>query len=649
MKLMTQPQTAKEVFAMRRRGEFRDALDAARELHKAHPGDAMNVKALGWCLISMAWEEKRAGRPVDHLVEEMRALAIPPDDGLLRDKLDKAMALADPVSKALEDMFKISRSGDHRQAIRLGLAILNEHPGHPRAAEQTAWEVWHILLAELRSDHPDSGAIRRLLHTYRSISEHRRGSVHSRILETAARVACAKPCPFPSFVRFFHWWDPVHLQPEDFNPNEKDGHRYPSTAERIIQALGKTAEYVQDDDGPALETAAGFIEKHMNRYPPEDAFPARKWFPLYLVRTLLAIGNRDKALQYLIPLVRQQGSEFWAWHFLAQCFDRNHPNRLACLCRSVRCRVKGEAFLLNVRVDLAEALVEAGHPNEARHELDRAVATRTENGWHIPPREKEMMQAAWYVDATPVDGSNRYGEWSEPAESLLFSDLPAIDSVIVKTVMVGDPARPHIILAGTFRRGSLSTSLVPARRFPGWNDASPGTPVFVRGEWQDARFMVRSIEKREGRSWDAVPLTHAIVTDRCDDNKSLRIMLSTGESFRVFHDRFPKVEGWLPGQPAQCRVLVDNQGRWWIEDIEPDTVVRTADHWGCYEGPFRPRNKDLGGGGHAGNAFIPEELATEFAEGDPIHGLALRIRERNSMRSWLRAITASRHDQKKPE
>jgi predicted Zn-dependent protease len=325
---------------MLREGRIADALPAARKLYADEPGNVWNLRALVRALCKSIGESNESAEQQKLAVELGALPALPPgdDDAKLTEYRERSLQRADPLSQRLWAIRDASKNGAHEDALRQLRQIHREHPQRTDVDESLAWELWFGIVEALKSEEPDKGCIRNLLLEYRSLRVTKPSVIHSRILDVAARAA--HDDAFPTFCGFLQWWDPANLRDEDFQANPgNDGKSFPSVVEHAIQGLGKA---LKSEANPELIRLAGaFIEQHYQRYPEQE-----KWFPYYLARAWIKNARTDDAKMLLMPVVRRNQNQPWAWRQLAACFQETEPDCVACLCRALLCPGQEAQFLV---------------------------------------------------------------------------------------------------------------------------------------------------------------------------------------------------------------------------------------------------------------------------------------------------------------
>ncbi len=622
---------ATDIFEMLRQGRINEALPAARKMYAEEPDNVWNHRALTQTLCKAIWESSDP-TVMQELAGELSALPVLPEgpgDARLMDYRDRSIKRADPLSQTLYEIRELSKTGSHDEALRQLTELRREHPLRTEIDEAMAWELWHSAAARLKDGNPDKRQIRNLFVEYARLNNSKPSVVHSRMLEIAARAA--HDDLFPTFCGFLKWWDQVNLRKEDFLQNPgNDGTAFPSVVERTIQGLGKTVK--KESRADLIGIARDFIAAHYERYPEQE------WFPYYMAIALIRSGASDEAKVLLLPTVRKKQSESWAWHHLAECFTFGDPARLSCLCKAILCGAREPQHLLPIRTDLAIELVAAGHPDEARHEIECIVKLRMEHGWPIRDELLEITQSSWYQKANAVDGTKQYRIWSDKVAEVLTEGLPWYNAVIgAKNVTIGEHRDKFAIIDVRQDSGRIVSMPVKMRLFADLISLSLGCPVAVQLDSQQEIPMILGIRQREGCPWDIVEKIAALVVRVNLERGITTLITAGGEEVFCYHNEVPTAETFVPGTLVHCAVVKDSK-RTRIRHLETHHDEVQSAFWKKFSGPFRPRER---GGGHVGDVFVHERIANDVVAGSKLCGMAIRLTDHNTKRSWLEAVTAT--------
>lgn len=623
--------TSKEIFALRREGKIDEALPLARSLYAEKPDDEWNLRALAWCLISAFYEEKHV-EAQRALSDELEGLPKLEADELLVASRRKIADRIDPLHQAIYAAKTLSRTGDHHSAYKELSRLRREHGSSLDLDTSLAWEIFRLLNEELKAEHPRTEMISAWLLEYAKLDVAKPSDIHSRILDVAARAASKEV--FPRFCGFFAWWGSSKLQEIDFNQDKApDGGFFPSTVEKVISALGKTLKGEVCEE--RIQHAASFIQQHYKKYPDQD------FFPYYLALAHIKLGNRENALPILLPVVRSKINEFWAWSHLADCFEPQDPRYLSCLCRAVSCRVPSPEFLLNVRLDLAEAFHHIGRDVEGGFELQEVLKIKEQHGWALKERERELSNAAWYKTLRGKVYPADYAMEGRGAEHVLVQDLPQVAAVLaeVKIKFGKKQSLRHMVDVQARADKIISVPVLP-NLFPRDMQLQPGTPLAVRIDSNRERLRILDVTLREGSSWDILPILRGVLSD-INPNKHLSVIqLEDGSIALCYYDKFPEACQIPVGTFLDCRFSHDSKGRAHLRAFTPSKNREDSPYWKFFSGAFRPRGLDRGGGGHVGHVFIPGQLVKFQKTPKQLEVLAVKQSGDTPQDTWWKAITA---------
>jgi len=605
-----QGKSSKDVFSLRKSGKLNEAIDLARGLFKADSTDEWIIRSYAWTLISLIWEHKEAPE-VSKLVEELRELPTIEDE-LLASKRKTALNIADPVSREISTIIQLSKAGDHAKALSSVRSLRTQKGSHPEIDKTYAWELWHASRGEMYGDgDTDIGRLQELFHEYGHLKIEKPSDIHSRMLDLAARAASKDA--FDSFAGFLRWWDPQNIRSEDYSrPAKQEGGHYDSTVEHVIKALGHVAK--KENDRQNLELAAKFISDHFER------FPDMEWFPYYLSIIWIRIDRQAEAIELLLPIVRKKSSEFWAWHHLADCFEKNDPQHLACLCRSVQCSVKEDVFLSNVHLDLADALVIKGHRDVAKYHIEIVKHIREANEWSIKGRLEEMVNYSWMENTEAKAEQELISSLAATADAILIGNLPKYKAVIgVTKKILGKKGNEFAIVDYLSSDDSIRSTLVLRKKFPIICDLKKGSPLEIILDEGSDKPMVVDIASRDAELFDILPALNAVVSHVNKDKGTIVAKLQDKNKAFIYFDEMDDPNLLSEGMFINCRLARDKD-RFRVRDFKvvsrlPDSLV-----WREFKGAYREREQ---GGGHVDGIFLPQYLTKEINDGDYVIGLAV--------------------------
>jgi hypothetical protein len=618
-----QGKSSKDVFGLRKAGKLNEAIVLARGLFKVDSTDEWIIRAYAWTLISLIWEHKD-NPEVSKLVKELRELpAI--EDELLKPSIKKALSVADPVSREISMIIQASKAGDHTKALASVRSLRTQKGSQPEIDKTFAWELWHACRNEMYGDgDPNSEKLHGYFIEYGHLEIEKPSDIHSRMLDLAARAASKDA--LDSFFGFLKWWDPQNIRHEDFSrPAKQDGGHYDSLVEHVIKALGHIAK--KENNREYLELAADFISNHYLR------FPDMEWFPYYLSIIWNRIDRQEEATELLLPIVRKKSSEFWAWHHLADCFNENDPQRLACLCRAVGCPVKEDAFLSNVHLDLAIELINAGHKDVAKHHIEIVKRIREDKGWSIQGRLEEMLNYSWMKDEEAKSDTTLISSLAVTADTILIADLPTYKAVVgVPKKILGKKGNEFTIVDYLTDQDSLNSTLVLRKKFPLVSGLIKGSPLEITLDDDGERPMVVGVSERDSDLFDIFTRINGIVSNINQQKSTIVVKLQDKNKAFLYFDEMDDPSILKEGLFVNCCVAND-QGRKRIRHFNVVNDLPDSDAWKRFEGTFKAREQ---GGGHVDGIFITPQLSSGCSDGQHLIGLA--VSKQGDRDDWWSAL-----------
>jgi hypothetical protein len=229
-----------------------------------------------------------------------------------------------------------------------------------------------------------------------------------------------------NYLNFADWWDFEHFRPEDYLKEEFNDKKIMAIAEQAYIAYSKKLLEGEAQDAygqnrnfdieritaflPKLET---IIEKH-----PEYQYP-----PYFKAKLLLTLGNDENVLSAFLPFAKQKRNDFWVWELMAEIFPHDKEIQFACYCKALSLKTP-EDFLVKIRQTFAELLIERKMFNEAKTEIQKAIATRENHGWRLPNQIANWLDQEWFKSALPnKENRELYNTFSKKAEEILFLDI----------------------------------------------------------------------------------------------------------------------------------------------------------------------------------------------------------------------------------
>ena len=239
---------------------------------------------------------------------------------------------------------------------------------------------------------------------------------YSVLLDAAIRVKEKMEKGWTGFYDFMLWWGFDSFSLDDYKKVESSsGHKTPSLAERAHTACYHSLLMQLERKQCHLDRIKDFVA-HL-----DSLIAGRKAFPdtaLHKARLLLAIGEKERALNAARLFARFKQADFRTWDVIGDCMD-DPVLRLACYCRALKCR-SNPGFTVNIRLKAADLMGNLGLYPNARHEADMVKAIYDSSGWKVKGILKKIMDSDWFDDTIPADNNESlYSFYFPYAEQIL--------------------------------------------------------------------------------------------------------------------------------------------------------------------------------------------------------------------------------------
>ncbi|MDH0690462.1 hypothetical protein N5D09_20425 [Stutzerimonas stutzeri] len=510
----------KEVFAKRREGAIDEAFKMALELMAAPQVDDWDRKAFAWCLVDLIKRDVKGGdlENLPHYRSQLESLAVDPGDDVLSKGVRHALSLCNPFGQQISEAKGLSKSGQHAQAAAIYRKVWMNGAADQEIQTSFGWELYQHTKALMAGENFSVGEVKRNLSDYLKLEIEKPSSLHSRILQLAAKLAGQDKLKMLAFSRH---WNLQHLREEDYDRyRAEDGREFPSLAEKVIQQAGKDAAATDDADGQVYMLP--FFDSAIGR------FPDNVFLKLNKAKLLLALGRHEEALAFGIAVTKAKSNDYWAWGLLGDIVSQKDPDAaLGCYCKALTCPAE-DKFTGKIRLAVAERMLEASDHAAAKHEVEAIVRAKEQEGYKIPEAVASIAAQDWFA-GVQAKASNRDYYWlhAKSAEALLFNDLPWIDACLGETFVVpGRENKPK-------RKAFLKTGSIPAEvSIPESKVArmslAAGDAVRIKGEFDEQqRFNLFVLERRPGATaWDVAPELLGVVNQVNEGKQVIRYIVS---------------------------------------------------------------------------------------------------------------------------
>ena len=189
--------TSKEVTALRKAGKLEDAYKLSLELISSATADDWDRAAYAWCLISLVKHAAVDGNQqrLKGYLTELQGFEVPPDNNLLAEHREKALALGQTDRRAALEARELSKKGHHADAARIYADLHAQGELQTEDKRSWGWELYRLAKAELQTNDADkvgsssAQRIKRNLNDYLQLGLKGPDLLHSLMLQLALRLA----------------------------------------------------------------------------------------------------------------------------------------------------------------------------------------------------------------------------------------------------------------------------------------------------------------------------------------------------------------------------------------------------------------------------------------------------------------------------
>lgn len=623
----------KEIFRLRREEHTEEALLLARAYYEQNPGDPWAVKALGWVLYDMMKKaiDSDNQSDIDYYAQELKGLEIDPEDELLYNGIARLLGKQLPQNRDLAEAASLSFEGKQEDALKIFRQIRKDFSQTDTNFHNTyGWSLYKYLTGLIKNQAADKNTYQQLIDEYFGLTPETPSLLHSMMLTVALNHFKDNA---PTLLQWQHQFKEEKLRAEDFLPYEKDGKKYPSLAEKAVQAMAKAM--LAEGKPERINQFLLELNKAIGRYPDNI------WLYYFKTKLLIKSGQKKLAKEFMIPVVRSKQTEYWAWALLADIVaDESIDKAIACYCKALMCRTE-EKYLINTRLSFGLLLHRAGFDNEARTEIAKSVQTRSESGYYIPANITGIIKEEWYQNAEPnPDNKAFYRANSSAAFAIVFGELPHYKGNFVSIFTRDDDPkkqlRARLLIAET--DDNLVTLSVRVSLFPVLKHLKPGDAILVQTD-QNAKQSVVSIELRETpEPFDMAKKITGVVDHINPEKMITHIALSASEGTNIYGKNEYK-----PGSFVELRILEQKRnGTTHFETLFHKPTTQMPSHRFCQLFSGRLALNTAKTSGRVGEVRIWKHLIDQYLltrhEGKTISGLAVKAYNNKTQQHEWRAI-----------
>lgn len=255
-----------------------------------------------------------------------------------------------------------------------------------------------------------------------SYAQYEASTSHSKILSLAERSM--KDANQYRFYEFFRKWNPTNLRDEDWKEERNEnGDTYKSLA---LKALKRAADALSGFNADTAGDFSWLIDAYstaVSKNPDDD------WTIRTKAMLLHRAGRVSEASDIYKDLTLRLGDKYYVWSEFADCVSESDV-KIGMLCKAILME-RNEDFLGQIRLDLAEQLINQGKKEAASYEIKLHKDHYTAKGWSIKQRVYSLENACGQVGALPENNRALYYEYLPHAEEYAYSEIPYTDLVFV--------------------------------------------------------------------------------------------------------------------------------------------------------------------------------------------------------------------------
>ncbi len=231
---------------------------------------------------------------------------------------------------------------------------------------------------------------------------------HSKLLNIVLQVA--QDDIKAAFANFIELWGFSNFREEDWQKGHKGTKELPSLAQRALQT------YIESLRINRRQASADF-EKWIDTALEHD--PKNEYNLRQKARLLTLKGNKEEAIAIYKKLLLNANKSY-IWNELSQTTDDTDLKKAA-LCKAILCETR-EEMLGDIRLKLAEIMIEDGQQNEALYELQTYYNVYTQNQLRIKPAFDTLQKRIEPGIKPTANNKTYYIENSSAANKFILSD-----------------------------------------------------------------------------------------------------------------------------------------------------------------------------------------------------------------------------------
>lgn len=282
--------------------------------------------------------------------------------------------------------------------------------------ESTFWKLYHLFTDKQFQDLWNG--FDTYISNYPVESYH---EFHSKILSLAVRTMVEENQW--RFYSFFKKWNPACLGSRDWQEEKgENGETYKALALKSIKSAVDSALSINEGNLGDTEWLISAIDEAIKHNPDDD------WNVRDKAKLLIKSGRKADAVKVYEELVYKLGDKYYVWQEFSDCIDDTNA-KIGMLCKAISME-KNEDFIGNIRLSLAECLLNEGMTAEACHELMLYKDNYDAKGWRVKSRY-ESLQDRCSGTAPVKNNKELYLKYIPYAEEYAYSSIPYTDLLII--------------------------------------------------------------------------------------------------------------------------------------------------------------------------------------------------------------------------
>ena len=158
---------------------------------------------------------------------------------------------------------------------------------------------------------------------------------------------------------------------------------------------------------------------------------------IWLLREYAILINKahktDEAIDIYKNIILELSDQAYAWHEFANIIKNKNINMsISMLCKAITLQ-PNEDFLGEIRLDLAELLLDNKLFNESLIELTKYKKHREEKGWKTPERFQILFSKVSNIEHLSSDNKSFYQSSKVIAEEYILSNIPTHTVILIDT------------------------------------------------------------------------------------------------------------------------------------------------------------------------------------------------------------------------